>query len=462
MGTATSNVTCDYRASRGALTPESDGKTVPLTFQQEWALNHWMHEENLYVIGIVLRLRGSLDVHALHTALASVWQRHDALRMRLVCIQGTMRQQVGRSSECSLNVIDLSRTSQVSAEIEAKAIVAEIVRRQADLVETSLVNFTLLRIAECDYVLLCAVHHLILDGISVKILLEEIWDSYGDSVPGAVARRPYVPLQYSDYAIEQRAGHARWLEEHGSYWRSSLAGAVRVQLPHDEGQETVNRFSGAVLTKSFSARLSSEVHALARREHVSAATVMLVVYALLLASWSRQRDFVVPFAVPGRISTKQMRIIGLMGEYLPVRVHLNRDDRITDLFKRITDEFVAGLEHIDFGQIVGESPEFFAGTSLNWFPQYNFASAPAEWSGRSDFPTIDAFQNDLRPREYCNKLTCDVACMLKDTSEGIEATAQYRADVFTSATMERFLEDIKRIAERVVLDPWARVSAFHI
>jgi hypothetical protein len=434
--------------------------TAPLTFQQEWALNHWMHEENLYMVCPVMSIRGSVDVDALHQSLHAVVHMHDALRTRIVEIDGTRQQQTSATCDCELQRVDLTATPTIHRVEEASEIIGAIARERIDLALGPLFRFTLLKLSDSEHALAFAIHHLIFDGISQRVFLEELLRLYGGLIRARVCPPADAPMQYPVYATRQRHEDASWLKEHGPYWSSRLRGSRRVQLPYDEGLQAAEPFRGAYLETSFGSTLTSALHALARREQVSVATVMLVLYAIVLSSWSGHADLVIPFVVPGRRSAAEMRMVGLLGEYLPIRLQLAADEPLAALFRRISRELASAYAHLDLGRITNASPELFTGTSFNWFPDYQFMSTPADWLGCTQCPTIDRFPaSQPRRIEWFTKLTCDMGCMLGGPRDDMWALLIFRADLFLPATMQRFFADLKRSAQCATQNSSLRVSS---
>src|SRR5690242_8895211 len=83
-------------------------KSAPLTYMQEWALKDIVHEEDPYIFPLFVRLRGVLHVDVLRKSLDSVMQRHDALRTRIVAINGELKQQINEPAECHLDLVKFS------------------------------------------------------------------------------------------------------------------------------------------------------------------------------------------------------------------------------------------------------------------------------------------------------------------------------------------------------------------
>src|SRR5262245_17620935 len=137
-----------------------------------------------------------------------------------------------------------------------------------DLARDPLLRAQLLRLEEQEHIALLTMHHIISDGWSMGVLIEELGRLYAGYAAGKEVERKALPVQYADYALWQR----RWLEgeelqRHRAYWREQLAGApAGLELPLDHARPVQQSFRGAHLPVAFSRELSSSLERLARGE----------------------------------------------------------------------------------------------------------------------------------------------------------------------------------------------------
>jgi hypothetical protein len=427
---------------------------APLTFQQEWALNHWMPYSDPYVVPLAVRLRGPLDSEALRKSIQAVVHRHDSLRTRLVMVNEAIKQRVDQRVEYHLDVTTITDTSGRGIETATADIAYRLFWKKVGLSEPQL-NVNLLRLSDLDHVLVVAIYHIITDGISAMLFFEELLTAYGDFIRGTPLSLPNVRLQYSTYAVSQRKGHPRWLEQHAQYWKTKLAGARPVMLPTDPDLESLEPFRASFVEISLGISMSSRLRRLAQSERSTIAITMISLYSILMACLSGQRDFVIPFVVSGRTSPDDMRMLGLLGEYLPLRMQIGEDESFTDFLKASTKELLAACEHLDGGRIGSDQPEFFNGTSFNWLPSDLSVRAPPGWMGRTDCPSIEPFRVSTDLAAGC-RIPCS---MFWSGSDGIRGTVFYRADRFGGRTMNRLSEDLRLICKNVVEEPSVRVSS---
>ena len=323
----------------------------PLSFAQErlWFLDQLAPGAPLYNLPCSLRLRGVVDLAALTASLAAVVARHDALRTTFVLVDGRPVQVVAPSLTVPLRLIDLSDIAASDRDAEARRRAAEETQRPFDLVTGPLVRAAVLRMEARDHVLTVTMHHIVSDGWSVSLLLDEVQAAYDACARGRRPRLPPLPIQYGDYARWQRRQLTgdRW-QAARAYWRAQLAGApAALDLPTDRPRPPRRRFRGACDAMTIDSAASAAVRGLAEREGVTFFMVVLAAWQLLLGRWSGQDDVSVGVPVAGRQQRETERLIGFFLNNLVLRTRLDDDPSFRQLLARVRAVALDAFEHQD-------------------------------------------------------------------------------------------------------------------
>lgn len=459
--TVESNVSCTVAAiSRFSPARPAPSGPVPLTFQQEFMFRHLMQPEVATPVSNAFRLRGSLNIEVLCKSLSLVIARNESLRTRIVCVDGVQRQLVDEPGIVELKVLHFSGASTADIEADVRRFLQKFVWRRLELTTGPLFDMRVLQIADRDYVLALVLHHLITDATSFNLLLREIWSSYSAFARGQHPNLPAVSIQYPDYALWQRNEHGRWLKKHESYWSKRLADAVSAKLPRDDGLERVSPHKVSIIDMPFE-QLSGRLHELARHLRTSTAIVLLALYTIVLARWSGQSDFVLPYVVSGRLGSMDLNVMGYVGQFLLLRMELQGDATFIDMITLVTREFFGAYEHLDFGKVIHTHPEILAGVSLNGLIGTMDALSLTELNSGSGVIAVETFpmmeEEMAAPEEF--RHPSEVYCLLWSTTEGIHARCMYRADLFNPQTINCFLEDFRSFAQQVAQDPTRRIAS---
>jgi Condensation domain len=364
---------------------EAPRQTVPLSSQQRSLWEQYLRAPNTnYNICVSLRILGALNEERLRKSIEGVIQRHGTLRTRIAAIGGTPCQVIDsadRHHRLETLIRDVSR-------IDGRAVCAVVDRflsRSFNPAGGGLFRSRLLRISPGDHILLFQVDHLVIDGYSVGLLLDDLWCTYRALSENRPPALPESEKNYSDYVQWQQTERARWRLKHGPYWRKHLANIK--PLPF----QRLRAFGGEIprqprarlslLPVRFDEMLTAQVYATARLENTIPAMIVLSSFIALLSGWSNQADQVVQVVVAGRDDPEYAHVVGYFADQLVLRIEVTRLDRFKDLLVKVIAEFCTAYEHRgDGGPLLDSLTEIEqAGRVLfNWvsLPAHELAGPP--------------------------------------------------------------------------------------
>ncbi|XXZ41221.1 amino acid adenylation domain-containing protein [Sorangium sp. So ce327] len=287
-------------------------------FEQEFpAAHHWNQS-------VLLEVTARLDVALLDRALQAIVQHHDALRMRFRKEGGRWRQRYGEGSPSGLvRHVDLSAEVDVAAAIER---VAGEAQRSLDLAEGPLLRAVAMDLGSGQSGrLLLAVHHLVVDGVSWRILLEDLRTAYRQLEAGAQVALPARSSSFQQWsrALRDHAG-SDGIQQDLARWRSAVE-APEPELPaaNPRGRNTVAtaRTVHAELGEAETARLLADA---SRAYRTQIGDLLLTALAQALCAWSERDSVLVELEGHGREdlfdSLDVTRTVGWFTTLYPVRL----------------------------------------------------------------------------------------------------------------------------------------------
>ncbi|WP_317925052.1 non-ribosomal peptide synthetase [Cupriavidus sp. TA19] len=452
----------DYAApvvAMPALVPVPRTARMPVSLAQQrlWLVERLQGNTGAaYNMAGALRLRGPLELAALRQALAAVAARHEILRTAYPDDDGEPYAHIDAAADIGLPVIDLQALAPEAREAALREAMHEHASRPFDLGHAPLWRTTLLRCAPQEHVLLVAMHHLVSDGWSVGLLVNEITHGYRRALaPEQVAPLPPLTLQYADYAAWQRdwlRGAA--LERLTAYWRGALAGApAALALPADRARPPVARMEGDAVALRIDGERMAQVHALARAGQVTPFIVLLASFQCWLHRATGMDDLVLGTDVAGRPDAALEPLIGFFVNVLPLRSRRIAGASFREVLAACRRDVLAAFEHdgLPFDRIV-EAAGVPRDRSRNPLVQALFVlqNTPA---GQLDMPGVQAAM--LPPIERTSKF--DMALFLEPESE--QEAAPLRGDwvfasaLFESATVARFAAEWLATLEALLRAP---------
>ncbi|WP_377267729.1 serine hydroxymethyltransferase [Peterkaempfera sp. SMS 1(5)a] len=446
------------RSGRTARTiaPRGDDRPAPLSFAQQrlWFLEQFAGPSALYNISARLRLTGRLDEESLIRALRTVVRRHEALRTTFVQRDGQPVQVIGEQAEIDLPLSDLSGLGPDQRRDALADLGEQIAQEPFDLARGPLLRARLVRLASQEHVLLLAIHHIISDGWSLALMVEEIAHCYPQDAPPL----PEPEVQYPDFALWQRERlSGEPLERQLAYWSEQLAGAPAVvELPADRPDSGHRSVAGASLPWNLPEASATRLGEFARSEEATLFMVLLAGFAAVAHRWSQMSDLVIGSPIANRTQPQTERMLGFFVNLLPLRVDLSGDPTFRELVGRVRRTSLAAYEHQDipFERMVeAVRPERAAGG------QTPFANLLLVLQNMPDpalsLPglRIEVDALDTGTAKF------DLYLQAAETEQGLEGTADYSSELFDAATVGRFVEQWLRVLRAGAAEPDTPISA---
>ena len=452
------------RAQQGTLPPSllrvPRNQRLPLSFAQQrlWVLDQLEPNSSLYNMPRALRLTGSLSVEALDCALNGIIARHEILRTTYAADKGEPYQIIAPELKQKLPLIDLSGLLPAQRESEARRIVQEQSSLPFDLANDPISRHMLLKLADDEYILIMATHHIASDGWSTGVLVRELTALYESALSGKAADLPELEVQYADYAVWQR----NWLkndvlEQQVAYWRARLAGAPPVlQLPADRPRPEKPTFRGTIYRSLLPPSLAESVRVLSRQQGCTTFMTMLAGFQTVVAHCTGSRDIVLGTDLANRSSVQTEALIGFFVNLLALRADLSGDPTFAELMARDREVALGAYAHQDvpFDKLVEQlQPE--RSLSHNPLVQVLFVQQNTPRSTMA----MGGLKMKWEQMEVLSKF--DLAVFVAETNEGTVNQWAYSAELFDPPTIARMAGLYQLVLEKATANPALRLSEIH-
>ncbi|HEX8161810.1 MAG TPA: amino acid adenylation domain-containing protein [Pyrinomonadaceae bacterium] len=435
------------------------GGPLPLSFAQQrlWFIDQLEPGGPLYNMPAALRLAGRLDADALERALSEIVRRHEVLRTTFEVVGGEPAQIVHPARPHALPVVDLRDQPRADAEAELRRLAREEGRRPFDLRRGPLLRTALVRLGEDDHALLVTMHHIVSDGWSLGVMVEELKALYEAFVEGRPSPLPELEIQYADFAAWQRdrlAGAA--LEEQLAYWRRQLEGAPTVlKLPTDRPRPALQRHRGGRVAVALPGELAEALRALSRERGATLFMTLLAAWKALLSRHSGQDDLLVGTPIAGRNHAQTEPLVGFFVNTLVMRGDLSGDPTFAGLLARVREAALAAYAHqeVPFEKLVEElQPERDMSRAPLFQVMFVMQNAPAR---ALELPGLKL----SRLEDAGEAAKFDLMLELEESGAGVTGFLGYDADLFDARTVGRMATRFRVLLEGVAANPERRLSA---
>src|SRR5271165_5054203 len=406
-------------------------REFPLSYSQQvfWLLEQQNPGSGIYNTCRVFRVRGNLDGALLERSLNELRRRHEILRVRFLQTENGPVQVVESGTPLQVAVTDLSTLDADAREQVAMNLALETVREPFNLKTGPLLRARLIRLAPEDYLLCMPVHHVVSDGFTGSIVLEQLGAIYDAFAAGEPNPLPEVELHFTDYAAwEQQWMQGSRLEEELEYWRSALQGAPwSLDMPTDFARNAEADRRGRLRWSTIPSELLRRLQALAQANGTTLFTVLAAAMRTLLYRWSGQSDFLLGTVSSNRSRSGAERMIGCFVNPLPLRNPITEGQSALDVLNHEKKTVMDAFAHQDcpFAKIVeAMSP---ARTSSD-NPLFNVSLM------LQNFPAI-ALNGRHFQVEYVDfdaqVALLELRLLAKETREGLQLSCEYKSAIFS-------------------------------
>ncbi|HKV95700.1 MAG TPA: amino acid adenylation domain-containing protein [Candidatus Angelobacter sp.] len=429
------------------------GQRLPLSFAQQrlWFLAQMKDASQAYHVPMGLYLKGELDVGALRRALDRIVARHEALRTTFVSIDGEPWQHIASAADSRFHLLDHDLRQHRTAKAELDCLLAEEAAASFDLQAGPLIRGRLIRQSEQEYTLLITMHHIVSDGWSMGVFLNEVSQLYSSFKSGEEDLLPELTLQYADYAVWER----QWLEgeelrQQCEYWKKALQDApALLELPTDYARPPQQNYKGGSEELALEQGLTEKLKKLSRRQETTLYMTLLAGWAALLSRLSGQTEVVIGTPMANRGRAEIEGLIGFFVNTLALRVDVGGGVTVKELLKRVKEVALGAQQNhnLPFERVVETvRPE----RSLSYHPLFQVTFG---WQNMPEeammLPGVEAKPLKTIPYQPAKfELTLD----LQEADGTIIGKLEYSTALFEPSTIKRYVGYFRRLLEGMVTE----------
>ncbi len=431
--------------------PHSTDEPAPLSFSQQrlWIIDQLEDNTASYNIPFALNLKGNLNIKALQQSLNGLVERHAALRTSIIIEKETPKQKILDSIELNLEIEPIAQS-------QLQGIAETELRTRFDLTQDTLMRIRLLQIDQENHVLLLTLHHIISDGWSMGILINELAALYVAHDNNVPVKLPELSIQFTDYAWWQIKQHQQGIyDQKINHWLSELDGAPALHdFATDYPRPPIQSFKGANVKVDITKQQMQALQQFSKTQGVTLFMTLLAALKTLFWKYSGQTDQVIAAPVANRKYPELEGIVGFFANTLVLRSQLDPERSFEHYLQHIKQKCLSAYANQDvpFEQIVEHlQPE----RSLANNPIFQFMLV-LQNQPRENFKTKELSFAEV-PQEG-NISRFDMTFMLSETSNGIVGEIEYDTALFKHSTIKRFLSRWKIVLETICQQPKLLIS----
>ncbi|MEK4076657.1 amino acid adenylation domain-containing protein [Paenibacillus sp. FSL M7-0656] len=420
----------------------------PLSSAQKrlFILNQLEGAEQSYNMPGVLLLEGSIDHSLLEKAFRGLIQRHETLRTGFEVVQGEAVQRIYES-------VDFSVVCRHANEEEASAVVQAFIR-PFDLAKPPLLRAELVELAADRYLLMFDMHHIISDGVSMDVFVEELVRLYGGE-----SLEP-LHIQYKDYAVWQQSDEQKvQLNREEAYWLDRYRGELPVlEMPTDYPRPAVQSYEGHTLTSFVDEATNEGLKQLAAQRGTTLYMVLLAAYTVLLHKYTGQDDLIVGTSIAGRTHGDTQPLIGMFVNTLAIRNYPASEKTFLSYLEEVKETTLGAYEHQNypFEELV-DKVQVSRDLSRNPLFDTMFSLQNLE---ESEFE-LEGLKLSPYPSEY-GMAKFDLSVDVTEENGGLECNFEFATALYKESTIRRLSIHFGHLLAAIVSHPNAKITELNL
>ncbi|WP_299005916.1 non-ribosomal peptide synthetase/type I polyketide synthase [uncultured Shewanella sp.] len=318
----------------------------PLSSGQEalWYEYLLAPQSSVYTLSASMYIRAKIDVSMMRKTFQILLERHPALRITIQQNAESRMQYVHSHLEVDFKHIEV-------ADWEMERIhraITDVHQLPFDLEAGPLFRACLLSKLKNEHYLILSMHHIISDGHSMWLIIDEFPQIYTALTQGGNLL-PDPDSHFIDYLRWQEDVLLRDEQSLRNFWQRELSGELPIlDFPIDNSRPSLRAFEGGAHRFRLSSQLTSKLRGFAREQGVSLYMLLLASYQVLLARYTGQKDILINTPMAGRTEPKFKRVVGYMVSSVVIRAHLSDNITFVELLKQVRDKTIAVLSHQHF------------------------------------------------------------------------------------------------------------------
>jgi NRPS condensation-like uncharacterized protein/acyl carrier protein len=421
-----------------------------------WILHQYEENQVAYNISGALQFEG-LNVEAFEKALLVLVDRHESLRTTFSIVHSEPRQKIHAAADLSIGLQISDLRNEKNIDTLAKEIANSEARTAFNLERGPLVRMRLLQLDEEKCLFIFTLHHIICDGWSMRILLQEVALVYDAFLQNLAIPLEPLTIQYKDFVHWQ---NQRIRQKDEQYWLSKLSNKVNwIKLPQDFADTQMQTFEGAEDTLILDDTIKDQLQQIAQSHHTSLSNVIFSIFNIFLYNISGHQDLAVGVAIANRDQTEIEQIVGFFVNTLVIRTSIKEDMEFSDVVKQVEKNMIEAFDHQSYpfdllveklnpNRITDKQPLFNVLYGFQSFEDVHIETrtAPANTPAQSASLKVKNFNQDYSSAKF------DLTLYVYNRPVGIELCMEYNSALFTAATVSKWLQYFEKFTSMLLTE----------
>lgn len=411
-----------------------------------YLINQIEGESTKYNESQKLRIYGNLDKDRLEYAFNEVIKRHEILRTGFYMKDNIPVQKVYDDIWLKIDYVE-------AKEEELKDIEQEFIR-VFDLKKPLLIRVKVIKVAPSEYIMLFDIHHIVIDGTSFGILINEVLSIYDGKELNKIQK------QYKDFAVWQNNQiESDNQKQQESFWLKQFEGEIPVlNMPTDFTRPLVQSDKGKKVYFTINEKTVNKIKEICKETETTMFMFLFAVYNILLYRYTSQEDIIVGIPVAGRNHPDTKNMLGMFINNLAIRTYPKGDMKFLDYLVQVKNIIIKCLDNQDY-QYEKLVNKLNLSRDMSRNPLFDVMFSLQNM----DMPTIKTRELEFKQIGFDNG-TCkqDLSMFVYEKDNKLECEVEFCTDLYKAESIYRFNEHYLNCIEQIVSDTNSIIGKFDL
>ncbi|MBN6526349.1 non-ribosomal peptide synthetase, partial [Acinetobacter pittii] len=326
---------------------------MELSFAQQrlWFIDQLDEGNAFYNITTAIKFKGDLNVEILNSAINEIIKRHEILRTNFISVEGVPVQTIHSKLDINISVINFDNQFDSIEDILNSEMVEGFNLSSDHLIRAKIISFS-----KVENIFLLTIHHIISDGWSMNIFIQELMEIYNANLSGRVPNLKELNIQYVDFTYwQKKLLNKELIENQANYWLDNLKeSSTLLSLPTDYSRPSVQTYNGKSTSFVIPDLLLKKIYRLGKEEQVTLFMLLTATFNILLSKYSGQKDICIGTPIANRTNIEIEPLIGFFVNTLVLRTKIEDSFTFIDLLKQVYNTTLGAYanQDIPFEQVV--------------------------------------------------------------------------------------------------------------
>lgn len=428
--------------------------SVSSSQQRFWALSQFQEANKAYTIPSTYVFEGNLDKSDLFFAFKTIVARHESFRTSFKENENQeLRQIISHENDnFTIDCIDLRDRT----ENELENTIRNLIQVVFNLSEGPLLKVSLVQVQDSKWILVCVMHHIISDGLSMEVFIEELLHLYQAHKNNTPTDLKPLRIQYKDFAAWQNEElKDEALQVHKAYWIEKFSGELpTLNLQKSKIRPKIKTYNGESLTINIDNTILQNFKNVLDNENLTLFMGLVTMVNVLIYKYTNQEDVILGSSITGRNHADLERQIGCFINVLPLRCQFSGEDSLVTMFRNVKKLTQEAYEHqiYPFDKLIGDL-DLTHDISRNPLFDATVVLQNADLDKKINSLISEGLQISLYEKIKASVSRFDISFNFVETVKGLKFTSVYNTDIFEGAFIHQIQKHFENLLLAVIANP---------